>query len=981
MSSSDSVASTAAVAAGPTTGHFAVQPFRPVFLLSPGRPPVPWGRWHNMFEDWLLAVGFPDGPSNDQRKAALLRASLGTEGYRLYNSLTPEAELRESYDNAVTRLKKHFGQPASDIFARAQFTRCQQRQGQNVTQYVATLREMAAKCNFNASQLDERVRDQFVAWVSSDKIRERLLQESATKSLDDLLQIAITVERAMSEAPALALSSSSSTLEASVGRIHGQTDRKPRKPSSSIPSTVCWNCGQEGHTARSDTCPARGKTCRHCGKTGHYLQCCRQRKKSTAATSDASRHHRSWSRGRRRPASTNCINGKSHEDDPSDVSEMGTVYVGSVETSEPGEFRRAHIHVNSVPITLMIDLGAKVSIISKSFYDRHLTHVKLRPAIVKLRAYQGQRIDCLGCVILTVEVKGKPPLRFRFHVTSRGESLLGLDLFDALGGAVYLGDTTYVNGASLPATAAAAAADSQAVAVNVTDAAAAAAADAVADIPESIAAHTDMTSSSVSLDEYPVLLKDGGTLRSFVHKPKIDSTVRPVQQSSPSASSAVDPNDEDEQLIQTVFGSIATPVVTLEAVAAATDADDVLRTVRDYVINGWPNDRRNLRAEIRIFFDVQHELSVCGRCLIRDVRTVIPASLTAAILDIAHEGHPGIVRMKQRCRETVWWPGIDIAIERYVRDCEPCILSGKSAKPRPGPLQPIPLPSGPWRKLSLDIAGEFVAAPHHQRYVIVATDVYSKWPEVAACGSPTSSAVIEFLTSLFDRFGLVEEITTDNGVQFVSSEFEDFLAAHSIKHSRSALYSPQTNAAVERLNRVIKEGVKVALAEGKSFMTGLRQVMAAYRTTPHATTGVTPASLMLAFPVRTPLSVLSSLPSSSRSSTSSQTDLRKRVCFKQSEMAKQYNQRHRAAPTIIKPGDSVRILLPTQPHKLARVYSEPRLVDKVKGNTVWLRNGQRWNVRRCLLHCSVLKQPPSTSRSSPAMTHAEHAGRTIDSAR
>jgi hypothetical protein len=97
ISSSDSVASTAAVAAGPTAGHFAVQPFRPVFLLSPGRPPVPWGRWHNMFEDWLLAVGFPDGPSNDQRKAAFLRASLGTEGYRLYNSLTPEAELRELY--------------------------------------------------------------------------------------------------------------------------------------------------------------------------------------------------------------------------------------------------------------------------------------------------------------------------------------------------------------------------------------------------------------------------------------------------------------------------------------------------------------------------------------------------------------------------------------------------------------------------------------------------------------------------------------------------------------------------------------------------------------------------------------------------------------------------------------------------------------------------------------------------------------------
>lgn len=72
-----------------------------------------------MFEDWLLAIGFPDGDEHNNRKSALLRASLGTEGYRLYSSLTPEAELREPYNNAVARLKKHFDQPASDIFLRA----------------------------------------------------------------------------------------------------------------------------------------------------------------------------------------------------------------------------------------------------------------------------------------------------------------------------------------------------------------------------------------------------------------------------------------------------------------------------------------------------------------------------------------------------------------------------------------------------------------------------------------------------------------------------------------------------------------------------------------------------------------------------------------------------------------------------------------------------------------------------------------------
>jgi transposase InsO family protein len=115
--------------------------------------------------------------------------------------------------------------------------------------------------------------------------------------------------------------------------------------------------------------------------------------------------------------------------------------------------------------------------------------------------------------------------------------------------------------------------------------------------------------------------------------------------------------------------------------------------------------------------------------------------------------------------------------------------------------------------------------------------------------------VIGSLTRIFDRFGLVEEIVTDNGLPFVSKEFEDFLAADSIKHGKSALYSPQANAAVERLNRVIKEGIKAAMAF-HDRTAGLCQVVVAHGMTKHTTTGVNPASLMLAFLVRTLLSVL-----------------------------------------------------------------------------------------------------------------------------
>jgi transposase InsO family protein len=402
--------------------------------------------------------------------------------------------------------------------------------------------------------------------------------------------------------------------------------------------------------------------------------------------------------------------------------------------------------------------------------------------------------------------------------------------------------------------------------------------------------------------------------------------------------------------------------VTPTAVAAATEADQQLLQVRNFVVDGWPSAKRAVPTDLQVFWTIRDELStVCnGQCIMRGNRLIVPPSLQSAVLDLTHEGHPGIIRMKQKCRQSVWWPGIDRSTEDYVRDCVACVVSGKSVRPVPGPFQPVPLPQGPWRKLALDFTGEFVAAPAHQRYLLVAIDYYSKWPEVAMCGSPTSAAIITFLTGLFHRFGLIEEIVTDNGVQFTSTEFADFLKLHGIRHCRTALYSPQANAEAERFNRVLKEGIRAAMTEGKSFSTGVRQTLAAYRMTVHATTGVSPASLMLAFPARTPLSILRPVNWTHRQpsplSQSRQADaVAKRVSWQQQKSTVTHDRRFRAAPSRTVVGDSVRIRLPSRAHKLALLYSKPFQVTAIRGNCVVLENGQRWNLRRCLRHQSSLR--------------------------
>ena len=263
--------------------------------------------------------------------------------------------------------------------------------------------------------------------------------------------------------------------------------------------------------------------------------------------------------------------------------------------------------------------------------------------------------------------------------------------------------------------------------------------------------------------------------------------------------------DDEDIEIQTIFGNLATSVVTLEMVSDATTSDPDLQRVLQYALHGWPSSKPEVAPELRKFFDVQSELSVTGsgHCLFRDSRVIIPTLLRRQRLELAHEGHSGISRMKSKCRTAIWWPGLDSELEHFVRDCTACVVSGKSTKSTPGPLQPARFPAGSWRKLSLDIdiAGEFVAAPSCHRYMIVAIDYYSKCPEVATCLSATSGAVREFLNRLFDRFGFVEEIVTDNGTQFTSAEFENHLKTLDIRHSLTALYillkeTPKWNASI-----------------------------------------------------------------------------------------------------------------------------------------------------------------------------------------
>ena len=141
------------------------------------------------------------------------------------------------------------------------------------------------------------------------------------------------------------------------------------------------------------------------------------------------------------------------------------------------------------------------------------------------------------------------------------------------------------------------------------------------------------------------------------------------------------------------------------------------------------------------------ELTVeCG-CLVWGVRAVVPRKLQQQVLKELHDGHPGIVHMKNRARSYVWWPGLDSNVEELVKSCPHC-QEAKSAPPK-APLHPWVWPSRPWERIHVDFAGPFLGK---SSFIVV--DAHSKWPEVIPMSTTTSLAIVAELTRLSASYGI-----------------------------------------------------------------------------------------------------------------------------------------------------------------------------------------------------------------------------------
>ncbi|CAH9139042.1 unnamed protein product [Cuscuta epithymum] len=204
-----------------------------------------------------------------------------------------------------------------------------------------------------------------------------------------------------------------------------------------------------------------------------------------------------------------------------------------------------------------------------------------------------------------------------------------------------------------------------------------------------------------------------------------------------------------------------------------------------------------------------------------------------------------------------YWPTIQQDCFGHTKKCKICQLYA----PVPGRPATFYTPmtiSLPFARWGIDLLGPLPTATGGRKYIIVGIDYFTKWVEAEPLASITEFQCQRFVwQNIICRFGLPEQVITDNGRQFVSKNFEEFLARWGVKHSRASVAYPQANGQVENMNRTIMDGIKKKLEDyASTWPEQLNYVLWTYRTTPRTATGETPFALAYGFQAKVPTEVL-----------------------------------------------------------------------------------------------------------------------------
>lgn len=185
-------------------------------------------------------------------------------------------------------------------------------------------------------------------------------------------------------------------------------------------------------------------------------------------------------------------------------------------------------------------------------------------------------------------------------------------------------------------------------------------------------------------------------------------------------------------------------------------------------------------------------------------KTSPDADRQTAILEEAHGlNHLGADALfKQVWSQGYYWPSLLKDCKRVTAQCQTC-QQFNIVRQGFHPLNPIHAEL-PFDHLAIDLAGPFPTSHRGHNFLLVVTDIASRFTLLRSLTDKTANTVALHLYHVFCDFGFPKILQSDNGTEFVNSTMKELKQQFGFDHRTISPYHPQANGAAESHVKIAK---------------------------------------------------------------------------------------------------------------------------------------------------------------------------------